>query len=98
MPVTVLADLRFSPDALDEGLAALGSMLSDTRGYEGCVRVDVVQDQADEGHVMLIEEGDAPDSHKEYMAWRAQSGSNAGMRAALAQPPTVTYFDQRADL
>jgi quinol monooxygenase YgiN len=98
VPITVLADMRFKPEATDEGVQALGAILPDTRAFDGCLRVDVVQDQADKGHVILIEEWAAPENHKAYMAWRKESGSSAGMRDALAQLPAITYLDQRTDI
>jgi quinol monooxygenase YgiN len=98
MPITAIADLRFSAADLDAGLAALTAILPDTRGFDGCLSVDVVQDQVDPTHVLLIETWTTVDAHRAYMAWRASSGTSAGFRAALAGPPTMTYFDQRTDI
>lgn len=98
MPVTVLADLRFDTTATDAGLRALAGMLHDTRAFDGCLGVDVVQDQDDPAHVILIETWNAASDHRAYMEWRASSGTNTGLRAALAQPPAITYLDQRSDI
>ena len=98
MPVTVLADLRFASTREDEGLLALAEMLPATRAFDGCVSVDVVQDQDDPAHVILIEVWDATADHRAYMAWRASSSTNTGLRDALAQPPVLTYLDQRSDI
>ena len=98
MAVTVVADLRFEPGLLDRGLEALRDMLRDTRGFDGCARVDVAQDQSDSARILLIEEWRAPEDHKAYMAWRAESGTNRALREALAQPPSISYFEQRTDL
>lgn len=98
LPVTVLADLRFSSAAVDDGLRALAEMLADTRAFDGCVSVDVVQEQDDPTHVILIEVWEAAGDHRAYMTWRASSGTNTGLRDALAQPPALTYLDQRHDV
>jgi quinol monooxygenase YgiN len=98
MPITVFADFRFRPDAIDDGLRSLGEILPDTRAFQGILRLDVIQDQSDPGHVVLVEEWESPDDHTAYMAWRAESGTSAEMRAALAAAPVVSYFDQRSDL
>jgi quinol monooxygenase YgiN len=90
--------MRFKPEATDEGIQALGDILPDTRAFDGCLRVDVVQDQAEKGHVILIEEWEAPEKHHAYMAWRKESGTSAGMRDALASPPAISYLDQRTDI
>src|SRR2546428_45082 len=37
MPVTVLADLRFRPHAVEESLAGLDATLPETRAFQGCL-------------------------------------------------------------
>jgi heme oxygenase (mycobilin-producing) len=98
VPITAIADLRFSREGLDEGLKALASMLPATRAFAGCIAVDVAQDQADPTHVLLIEAWESADDHRAYMAWRASSGTNTGLRGVLAAPPVITYLDQRTDI
>jgi quinol monooxygenase YgiN len=98
VPVTVLADLNIKPEAVDETLKGLGEILPDTRAYDGCLALEVVQDQADAGHVVLVEQWESPDHHKAYVAWRTETGTLAGLAEVLTQPPTFTYFDQRRDL
>jgi quinol monooxygenase YgiN len=98
MAVTVIADLRFRADGLEDGLCALGEMLPATRGFQGCHGVEVAQDQADPCRVLLIEAWDRADDHKAYMAWRAESGTNTGLRGALAEAPSLSYLDRRDDI
>ena len=98
MPVTVIADLQFTPEATEAGLAALAEMLPATRGFEGCTGVEVAQDQSDPCRVLLIESWRSADDHRAYMAWRASSGTNTGLRDALAKAPAISYLDQRTDI
>jgi quinol monooxygenase YgiN len=96
--VTVLADLHFQPEAVDGALEGLGKILPDTRSYEGCLGLDVIQDQADPNHVMLVETWESADHHKAYVAWRVETGTLAELAAVVTQDPTFTYFDRRTDL
>ncbi len=94
MPISVLAHLKFRPDATDEGVAALEAIIPDTRAFEGCLSIVIGRNADDPSNVVLIERWRSAEDHKAYMAWRAQSGSSSGMRDALGEPPAIQYLDE----
>jgi quinol monooxygenase YgiN len=98
MPVTVLADLHIRPEAVEQTLDGLREIMPESRAYDGCIGLEVVQDQADPGHVMLVEQWESPDHHKVYVAWRTETGTLASLAEVLTKEPTFTYFDQRSDI
>lgn len=99
MPITVLARLQAKPDQVDELLAVLGRNLHDTRGFQGCCGLQVVQDVDDPTVVTLIEEWDARADHQAYMAWRGEQGVlRAEMGPLLAAAPAVSYHEQRREV
>ena len=52
----VIVDLQVKPEHLDAFLEAMVENASASRrGEPGCVRFDVVQDEADAGHIILYE-------------------------------------------
>jgi len=98
LAITVLADLRFKPEALEPALRSFPDVLKDTRAYEGCLSLSVVQDQADPTHVVLVERWESAAGHHSYMAWRAETGSLEALAAGLVQEPSFTYYDELLEL
>ena len=49
MAVTVTLAFSVKPERTDEFKSLLRNLLPDTRAYEGCIKVDVYQDQGDPG-------------------------------------------------
>jgi autoinducer 2-degrading protein len=67
---------RLRPDRVEDFLAATLVNARASLAEPGVLRFDVIQDQADPAHVVLVEvyrEADAPAAHKltpHYAAWR----------------------------
>jgi quinol monooxygenase YgiN len=100
MAVISVLDFRFNPETVEDALKVVHAMLKDTREFQGCERVDVVQDADDPGHVQFIEQWRSHADDQAYRAWRAGAGSASG--AALGQylsaAPTVTVSQVRDDV
>ena len=83
---------RVRPERVEDFLAATLVNARASLAEPGVLRFDVIQDQADPAHVVLVEvyrDDDAPAAHKltpHYAAWR---DSVAGMMAA---PRASTRF------
>jgi quinol monooxygenase YgiN len=71
MTVVSVVSVRFDPARITDALAAVHETLAATRGFEGNLGVDVVQDVADPGHVLLVERWASPEADKAYRAFRA---------------------------
>lgn len=93
MTVTVLADLKLDPSNRDSFVAALAEMLPDTRAFEGCEGLEVIQDQDHAGHIVLIERWAQRSNHEAYMAWRTETGTLAAVAEMLTEAPVFTYCD-----
>ena len=99
MPLTMMAVIKTKPGRVDEILDGLRVILPDTRDFDGCTRLDVVQDADDPTTITLIEEWEGRDHFAAYRAWRAESGTGLARWAdALAEPPTITAYEQRRDI
>ena len=98
MAVTVIGDLHFRPEAVEGVLEFLKEILPDTRSYAGFVSIDVVQDQEDPGHILLVEQWDSSDHHTAYVAWRAETGVLDSLGDSLMAAPAFTYCTQRTDV
>ena len=55
MPVTVLLELRFSPESVEKARDVMGRALVDTRAFEGNLVTDVLVDEDDEAHWVIYE-------------------------------------------
>lgn len=84
MASTALLEVRLKPDAVDEGLVMLHRVLEETRAFDGCLGVTVIQDEADPAHLVAIEEWESLEKDGAYRAWRAGDG------AAVDLPPLLT--------
>jgi autoinducer 2-degrading protein len=90
--LVVHVHVRIRPGQVEKFLAATLTNARASLGEPGVLRFDVIQDEADPEHVVLVEvyrDGDAPAAHKltpHYAAWR---DAVAGM---MAEPRASTRF------
>jgi quinol monooxygenase YgiN len=98
MPSTAILEVRLKPDALDEGLAEFHRILGDTRAFDGCLGVTVIQDTTDPTHLVAIEEWESLEKDAAYREWRAGDGGKHNLAALLAGPPGLTVGEARADV
>jgi quinol monooxygenase YgiN len=95
MALTVLLDLQLHRDKLEIADDVLRETLTQTRAFEGCLRVEVLTDTEDPAHVLVVEEWESLEADSAYRAWRAGEGrSNLG--SVLAQPGVITRYEVRA--
>ncbi len=98
MPVTVILELHIKPEVVDDVIAGLAADLPDTRAYQGNLSVEVGRDQADPGHITLVERWLQRADQETYIAWRTSTGSMERTIAASSAPPTITYYDELQDV
>ena len=93
MAVTVLLELKAKSGTGDAMVGVFKSILPDTRAYEGCISVDVLQNQDDPDTLVLVEVWEAKENHEKYMGWRAETGLVDQLMAAVENPPSIRYFE-----
>jgi autoinducer 2-degrading protein len=90
--LVVHVDVRVRPERITEFLDATVVNAQASLREPGILRFDVIQDQADPAHIVLVEvyrDADAPAAHKEtehYATWRDT------VAEMMAQPRTSTKF------
>jgi quinol monooxygenase YgiN len=100
MPITSLLDLQLKPDAVDAALPILQGVLADTRAFDGCLGVTVIQDTTDPTRFIAVERWQSLEHDTAYRQWRAGDGA-AGLSALpslLAGPPKLTIATDRDDI
>ena len=95
MAVTVLLELQVKEDQINTMLETMKAILPDTRAYDGCLGVDVVQNQDEPANIILIEKWESKPHYEKYLAWRTETGFIEKMGAVLSAPPSIRYFDPR---
>lgn len=92
MPVTVILELQFKPDAVPQGRDVMGRALRDTRAFAGNLRTDVLIDEDDEAHWLIYELWDTVEHDEAYRAFRAGDGRLTELPPLLAAPPVKKRY------
>ena len=95
MPVTVTLAFSVIPERAEAFKALLRELLPDTRAYEGCLKVDVYEEQDNPGRIYLVEDWESKVHQQRYQAWRNGSGIAKVVGPFLAGEPRFNYFDKQ---
>ena len=95
MPVTVTLAFSVIPERAEAFKALLRELLPDTRAYEGCLKVDVYEEQENPGRIYLVEDWESKAHQQRYQAWRDESGIAKVGGPFLAGEPRFNYFDKQ---
>ena len=76
MPVTVLLELKFKPDAVAAARELMRRTLQVTRAFDGNLQTDVLVDEDDEAHWIIYELWDTVEHDEAYRAFRAGEGKS----------------------
>ncbi|HEX3359403.1 MAG TPA: antibiotic biosynthesis monooxygenase family protein [Solirubrobacterales bacterium] len=98
MATTAILELRIKPDSVDESVEVLHRILGETRAFDGCLGVTVIQDATDPAHVVAIEEWESLEKDAAYREWRAGDGAMPELAAILAGPPSLIVGEARTDI
>ena len=95
MPVTVTMAFSVIPKRAEAFKALLRELLSETRAYEGCLKVDVYEDQDNPGCICLVEDWESKAHQQRYQAWRDESGIAKVVGPFLVCEPRFNYLDEQ---
>lgn len=88
----MLLDLHLDPAQLDTAPGVIDETLVATRAWPGNEGLQVVVDDADPAHVVVVEHWATTADHDAYAAWRATPEGASGLRDIVAAPPVKTIF------
>jgi quinol monooxygenase YgiN len=92
MPVTVLLELRFKPESLEEGTEVFRRELVKTRAFAGNLVTDVLVDEEDAAHWVIYETWASVEDDEAYRSFRADEGKITELPPLLAAPPVKTRY------
>jgi quinol monooxygenase YgiN len=90
MSVTSILELQVKPDRVGEALAIIERILVETRAFDGCESVLVIQDHTDPAHLIAIETWKSLEHDAAYRQWRAGDGAIPDLPGVLAAAPRLT--------
>ena len=93
MSVNVILEVQAKPESIDELKSTLENILPDTRGYDGCISVQVTSNQDDPLNLVLLEVWENREKNEKYLGWRTETGALEALGAMLSQPPSIRYYD-----
>ena len=91
--VTVTLTFTVKPERAAEFISLLKSLLPDTRAYDGCLKVDVYQDQGNAGSILLVEDWTSKQHQEKYQEWRDETGIAEVVGPFLAGDSSFRYLD-----
>ncbi|GMR21744.1 MAG: hypothetical protein BMS9Abin37_0059 [Acidobacteriota bacterium] len=76
----------------DEFDALMGSILADTRAYDGCESITVQRNLDASANVMLIEQWETRAHYDKYLAWRKETGVLGKIVELLEGAPSIRFY------
>lgn len=93
MTCQVILDVRVKEGSLEDLRSWMHRILSETRGYDGCNNLYIVQNQDDPLALAVIEQWETRPKYEKYLAWRTETGVVDELVAMLDGEPTFRFFD-----
>lgn len=92
MPVTVILELKFKPEAVAAGRDVMGRALQDTRAFDGNLQTDVLVNEEDDAHWLIYEVWETVAADEAYRKFRAGEGRLTELPPLLAASPVKTRY------
>ncbi len=93
MSIMIIVDAKIKEEGLSTFKEFFGTLLPDTRNFEGCEGVTLCTDAEDSGRLFLVEKWASQEHYKKYHYWRAESGDLQKIRDILDGPVNRLSLD-----
>lgn len=90
MTFAAVLELRLNPEMLEQAPIVLHRVLEETRAFEGNLGVEVVVDDADPNHWLILESWQSAEHDAAYREFRAGPGAITDLASLLAAPPSLS--------
>ncbi|MDV2477694.1 putative quinol monooxygenase [Rhodococcus zopfii] len=94
MALTALLELEFKPDALDDAKKVMDRVLGETRGFDGCLGIEILVDKGNEARWVIVEKWQSADHDTAYREFRAGPGAITDLGPLLAGAPKLTHYGE----
>lgn len=93
MSIRVILTVHLKPENVGEIKSGLRDLLPDTRAFEGCEEISVIQSQDDPNTIVILEQWATRPDYEAYFKWRTDTGAIAMMNDMSTEPVQPKYFD-----
>lgn len=98
MNITAQLDIRIKPEALDGAAALISDVLTATRAFDGNLGVEVLIDEADPTHFVLVETWESIRHDAAYRDWRSTPAGASALGDILSDVPVLTLYQVAAEI
>lgn len=98
MTTFVHLDLHLDPARLDEARSVLVETLAATCSWPGNEGVEVLVDEADAAHLLVVERWAASSDHAAYARWRTTPEGRNSLGDVVVTPPAKTIYPESVPL
>lgn len=98
MTTIVHLEIQIDPSHLDRAAEHLSATLAATRAWPGNEGLEALVDDADPGHVLIVERWATTADHDAYAAWRTTTEGRSTLGEVLAAPPVKRVYSERLPL
>ena len=93
MSVNVILEIQSNPEDIDVFKSTLKTILPCKLEYDGCIEVQIIENQDDPLNIILIETWESRQHYEKYLTWRIEIGALDAIGAMLSQAPKIRYYD-----
>ena len=93
MTCQVILEFRLHEDWIEKLRTWMRKILPDTRGYDDCVTIHLLQNQDEPMAIAVIEHWESRQIYEKYLAWRTDMGIVDELVAMMAGEPSFRFFD-----
>ena len=93
MAGTVILEVKAKPGTGDNLVSVFRQILPDTRSYDGCISLELIQNQDDPDVLIAYECWETREHYEKYFAWRKETGALDTLGPLLVDAPNIRYFN-----
>ena len=90
MSTLVIVDLKPKSSEYTSMMEFIGSIIHETRGFDGCLDINIYSENEGEG-VIFVEHWEDQSKYEKYLGWRTESGVMEKLATMLEAPPIIRF-------
>lgn len=97
MAITAILEIKLKPEVVERAPAEIQQILGQTRAFDGCLGVDVLEDLRDPTHLTIVERWETLDQDRAYRKWRTTDEGASTLGELLTEPPVLVKYSEWTD-